>query len=197
MYKLQLWLASIALLTGLVMAGIYLFAAHFLGAVVFFVAGILGAIFTLVGWSAFEATWYQFSCGIFTLFCIMASFQLSPAPQFDVQRAQFGLMSTLLNITNVSLRQPLDGRERALAEKAITVCGQQGNADFQDLTIDLEKALRFGPIMTLFDGMATLAQGDRPMRCLDYYRELRKTRPDLFRGFEKENPVVAQAATIR
>lgn len=150
----------------------------------------MGAIFSLLGWDIVKEWWYQLLGMGLLFFSIFSVFIETQGIQPNVQQAQLELFQTLTDMSAGLNYGPLNPKERELVDRAIMVCATQGEIDLYKMTVDLEKAQRFGPIMTLFDGLNSMTTTKAPMRCLDYYHELRKSKPSAFILFESQNPWV-------
>ncbi|MGV6394020.1 hypothetical protein ACTUVN_003253 [Pseudomonas caspiana] len=81
----------------------------------------------------------------------------------------------------------LSSSEKKLVVKASITCVVQDKVDVFDFAINAYKAVYFGPALTVVDGINSAMSGPQPVRCLDYYGELRKTKPELFTQFEKDH----------
>ncbi len=192
MVNLRQIFAGICLLTGLILSGFYMWASHWWGAFGYLCAGFMGSIFLLVGWEIIEEWWYKLMGGGLLIFSIFSVIFESPGIQPNVQQAQLELFQTLLEMNTRS--NPLNSIERTLIERATIVCADQGIMDLNQLTGDLVKAQRFGPIMTLIDGLNSTATKKTSKNCLDYYQELRKSQPSSFILFESHNPWVTKVS---
>jgi hypothetical protein len=91
-------------------------------------------------------------------------------------------------IASIAYSDPLDSRESKLVNMALRACNSQPHVDQLDLVVNLQKALYFGPGLSLADGVNSELSVDTRVRCLDYYRELRKTRPEFFITLERDHP---------
>ncbi len=69
----------------------------------------------------------------------------------------------------------------------------QGTADISQATTDFVKLEHFGPIMTLLDGLNSIISSPPQKNCLDYYREIRKSKPEVFINFESKYPRLIQS----
>lgn len=171
--------------------------AHPLSAIAFVGAGILTAIAALLG---FFDTWdsmpWKFAAGLWTALGFMALISESPFTNAPLQHAQITLFNRFLEISMLDPGGvPLTLNERVLAERGWQACAVQSSLDELDFTRSAMKAEHLGPGATLVDeGIEESAAGPKPVRCLDYYRRLHATRPDLFLLIDRDNPWLIKAA---
>ncbi|MEF9671911.1 hypothetical protein QNM99_03650 [Pseudomonas sp. PCH446] len=144
---------------------------------------------TLVLWEFWTSPsfWLAPVCAAaLTFFSVVDVFTSSHAVNFEEAEAQNDFLNVLIHLEAGS--SPLSAREKMLAGEAFNVCALQENQDQQELVLGAQKALYFGPALTLADGVNSALAGERPVRCLDYYRELRKTQAQLFLRMEARYP---------
>lgn len=103
----------------------------------------------------------------------------------DEAKAQQDLLDILTTAEIWS--ESLTDFEYALVRVGRVVCTLQQSNDMVAFVFDGAKSLYLTPGMTLIDGAMTAVQGASPKRCLDYYVELKKTQPDMFRRFERSH----------
>jgi len=188
MLGFRLALGVVAFLAGLVLAVIAAFEGRFLGGAGFVAAGIALAV-TVVFWELWMSPGYWIApvCATaLTFFSIGDVLTSSHAVNFNEIEAQNDFMSLIINLQGGL--SPMNLREKRLVEAAFKVCVLQGIQDQQELVIGAQKAIYFGSAMTLVDGVNSALTSEHPSRCLDYYRELRKTKPQIFVNFERNHP---------
>lgn len=160
---------------------------HYWGALGYLLAGVMAALFIVIGINVIREWWWELGLGIAILIGMLSAF--SEAPSFNVQSAQTELLEKFIEMdTNPSAWQ-LNAEERKLVSKGLWICNLQGLADISELASNLFKAEKYGPIMTLLDGLAS--SKDKPeKKCLDYYKEIKKTKPEAFALFDKHFPEI-------
>lgn len=171
--------------------------AHPLTAFGFVGAGILTAIAALLGFfDTWNSTIWTSIAGIWTALGFIALIAESPFTNPQLQHAQISLFNRLLEIsTSYPGGAPLTQNERELAERGWQACALQSSLDELEFTRSAMKAEHLGPGATLIDeGIEESAAGPKPVRCLDYYKRLHATRPDLFFLIDRENPWLVKAA---
>ncbi|MDH2077204.1 hypothetical protein [Pseudomonas atacamensis] len=188
MLGVRLVIGGTALLAGLVLAAIAAFDGRFLGAAGFVAAGIALAV-TVLFWEQWmnPGFWIASVCATaLTFFSIGDVLTSSHAVNFNEIEAQNDFLSLIINLQGWS--SPMSLREKKLVKAAFKVCALQGAQDQQELVIGAQKAIYFGSTVTLVDGVNSALITEHPVRCLDYYRELKKTQPQLFVKFERNHP---------
>ncbi len=182
--------ACITFLAGTILSVVYCWKGHWLGGIGYCWTGMLAFILVLFGYSVIEEWWYQLASGLLLLFSIFAVTQESPAINIDLTKAQNDLLLITVEFASQS-HVGFDQREIELIDSARIVCALQPIADNKQLAADLMKAQKLGPITSLLDGIwSNSSDKKQPKRCLDYYVELRKTKPSLFTTFGQNNPWV-------
>ena len=187
MWNFRLTLGLVSFLTGVVLAALAGWDGRFWGAGGFFVAGIAVAI-TVIFWDAYSEPvfWFVPVLGaVLTLFSVIDVFTSSHAVNYKETEAQDDFLNVLIHLQGDT--SPMSAREKKLVEEAFRVCALQGNQDQLELVFSAQKAIYLGPTLTLADGVNSALAGEQPVRCLDYYRELRKTRAPLFAKMEIRN----------
>ena len=192
---LRIFLSLVALFAG------FYFAwgqgtAHPLNALGFIGAGILTAIGAVFG---FFDTWdsmpWKFAAGAWTALGFAALITESPMTDMPLQKVQFTLFNRFLEIS--TLQQggaPLTLDERVLAERGWQACAVQSSLDEIDFTRSALKTEHLGPGATLIDeGIEESAGRPQQMHCLDYYKRMHATRPDLFLLIDRDNPWLVKA----
>lgn len=179
----------VALLAGLVLAVIAAIEGRFLGGAGFIAAGIALAA-TVVCWELWMSPgfWIAPVCATaLTFFSIGDVLTSSHAVNFNEIEAQNDFLSLIINLQG-GLLSPMSLHEKKLVEAAFKVCVMQGIQDQRELVIGAQKAIYFGSSLTLADGLNSALTSKHPARCLDYYRELRNTQPQIFVKFERNHP---------
>lgn len=175
-------------LAGIVLAFSAGFDGRYWGAAGCFAAG-LALAFTILLYDGYVSLEFGIAsvCAVaLTLFSILETFTSSHLVNRQEGAAQAEFVSHLLRLEGGSAH--LNATERKLVTEALRSCVTQGWRDGLDLTISAQKALYFGPALTLADEANAAFQDRRPLRCLDYYRELRRTQPTLFMRMERRHP---------
>ncbi|PNG45330.1 hypothetical protein A1354_00310 [Pseudomonas asplenii] len=178
----------VALLAGLVLAVIAAIEGRFLGGAGFIAAGIALAA-TVVCWELWKSPgfWVAPVCATaLTFFSIGDVLTSSHAVNFNEIEAQNDFLSLIIDLQGEL--SPMNLREKKLVEAAFKVCVMQGIQDQQELVIGAQKAIYFGSALTLADGLNSALTSKYPARCLDYYRALRNTLPQIFVKFERNHP---------
>lgn len=188
MLGFRLALGVAALLAGLLLAVIAVIEGRFLGGAGFIAAGIALAV-TVVFWEKWMSPgfWVAPVCAAaLTFLSIGDVLTSSHAVNFNEIEAQNDFLSLIINLHGGL--SPMSLREKKLVEAAFKACALQGTQDQQELVIGAQKAIYFGSALTLADGVNSALTIEQPVRCLDYYRELKKTQPQLFVRFERNHP---------
>lgn len=171
------------------------FSGHFWGAASFVVAGVAcGITFACFEEVSANPSFWPLTvlAGAATIFSVYDVFLSSPATDMKEQAAAIDLVSLLLPLDMDSQGLHLSTAERTLIHRGVVVCSMQQNTDVLDLTVNAQKAISYGPTATLIDGVDSALAQKKDIRCLDYYRELRKTQAGLFVFFEKQHPWVVR-----
>ncbi|WDH55350.1 hypothetical protein PUP75_11340 [Pseudomonas chlororaphis] len=188
MLGFRLAVGGAALLAGLVLAVIAAIEGRFLGGAGSIAAGIALAV-TVVFWEQCMSPgfWLAPVCATaLTYFSIGDVLTSSHAVNSNEIEAQNDFLNLIIN--SQGGLSPISLREKKLVEAAFKACALQGIQDQQDLIVGAQKAIYFGSALTLADGVNSALTSEHPVRCLDYYRELRKTQPQLFVRFERNHP---------
>lgn len=196
MWKIKLVLGGAALLTGIVLALIAFVDGRYWGGAGFVTAGIALAttIVLFEHWMS-PAFWFAPVCAaLLTSFSILDAFTSSHLVNLKEAEAQSDFLKSLIYLEAGT--SPLTAREKQLANEAFKVCVMQGSQDQMELVVNAQKALSFGSALTLVDGANSALAGKQPVRCLDYYRELRKTQNQLFTEMEKKHPWLRETNPI-
>ncbi|MGE8149800.1 hypothetical protein ACQKP5_00925 [Pseudomonas vancouverensis] len=187
MWNFRLILGLVCFLTGVVLAALAGWDGRFWGAVGFFVAGIAVAI-TVIAWDFYSEPVFWFAPilgAVLTIVSVADVFTSSHAVNYKETEAQDDFLNALIELQVDG--SPMTAREKKLVGEAFRVCALQGNQDQLELVFSAQKAIYFGPALTLVDGVNSEITEQHPVRCLDYYRELRKTRASLFTKMERRN----------
>ncbi|WAT31781.1 hypothetical protein [Pseudomonas sp. GXZC] len=188
MWRLRRAVGYIVFFVGLILA-FYAGAEERYWAAAGFVAGGIACAATVVLWEAMGGSvsllLSMFSLAV-TIFSVLDVFSSSYALNQREIDAQRDFVEVLVHEQFEFSR--LDGDNRQLVAKAFKACVLQSYADQQDFVVNAGKAVYFGPGLTLVDGLSSRLDGKHPVRCLDYYRELRKTQAHLFLRMEKHHP---------
>lgn len=191
MWRIQLVLAVLALLVGLVLAVSAVSEERYWGFAVFSTAGIaLAATIIFIKDCMSPKFWFSSVCAalliLFSVFDVITSSHL-----FKEAEAQRDFLRTLIELeigpSNLTVQ------EKRFASQAFRVCAVQNELDQMGLVVNSYKALYFGSVLTLADGTNSLLTREQSFRCLDYYRELRKTQPQIFITLERLHPWLTQA----
>ncbi|MEN5216352.1 hypothetical protein ABE484_10905 [Pseudomonas pudica] len=188
MWKIQLVSGAMALLAGIALAVIAIVDGRYWGGAGFFTAGIAfaTAIVLFEHWLS-PTFWFAPVCAaLLTTFSVLDAFTSSHLMNLKEADAQRDFLKALINLEAGA--SPLSAQEKQVAIRAFKVCAIQGELDQLDLVVNSQKALYYGSGLTLADGVNSALDGDQPLRCLDYYRELRKTQPQLFIQIERMHP---------
>lgn len=184
MWQIRLALGLAFFLIGLVLAVFAGVDGRLWGAGSFLVAGVAGAA-TVILWEAYTDPifWLAPVLGAaLTIFSLVDVFTSSHAINAKEIAAQDDFVNLLIHLE--SNRSPMTARERGLAAEAFKACTLQGSHDQLEFVGNAQKAIYLGSTLTLVDGIDSAMAGERPLRCLDYYRELRKTQAPLFARME-------------
>ncbi len=188
MWNYKLALSGAVFIVGLVLAVVAGIESRYWGAAGCFAAGLASA-FTILLYDGYVSTQFGIA-SVFaialTFFSILETFTSSPLVNRQEGDAQTEFILQLLQLEGGSAH--LNSKERKLVTEALKSCVTQGWRDGLDLTISAHKALYFGPALTLVDEANAAFQDGRPLRCLDYYRDLRRTQPSLFTRMERRHP---------
>lgn len=178
----------IASLAGLVLAIIAGFDGRYWGAACFLVAGVTWGLTLAI----FDVVYNEPGLLIIPVLALATTglsiadvFSSSNALNAKLVDAQTDLVKILMEADGPFTS--LSGVEKKLVNKAFITCAIQDKVDALDLAVGAYKAVYFGPALTVADGINSAMSAPQPVRCLDYYRELRKTRPELFTQFEKDH----------
>lgn len=195
MWKIQLVSGAVAFLVGIVLAVIAIVDGRYWGGAGFLTAGIaLAATIVLFEHWMSPGFWIAPVCAaLLTIFSVIDAFTSSHLVNLKEAEAQRDFLKALIYLESGS--SPLTARERKLANEAFKVCVIQGNLDQLELVVNSQKALYFGSALTLADGTNSVLNGEQPLRCLDYYRELRKNQPQLFIQMERLHPWLKQTSS--
>ncbi|MDD2056566.1 hypothetical protein N5D52_14930 [Pseudomonas sp. GD03860] len=188
MNKFQLVFAAGAFFTGLVLAVLAILESRYWGAAGCLAAGLALAITILLFEDVMSPSfWLASTCtAALTLFSILDTFTSSHLVNLKEADAQNDFVTELMQLEAGSAR--LNSREKGIVTEALKTCVVQGYSDGMDMVVSAQKSIYFGPTLSLADGVNSALQIERPPRCLDYYRELRKTQPQLFMQMEKSHP---------
>lgn len=191
--KFQLVLGGTAFFTGLFLAVVAISEERYWGAAGCFAAGAALAITILLYDEGMSSNfWLASVCAsALTLFSILDTFTSSHLVNPKEAEAQNDFVKELIQLEAGSAR--LNSRERRIVTAAFKTCVVQGYSDGMDMVVSAQKSIYFGPTLSLADGVNSALQSERPPRCLDYYRELRKTQPQLFMRMEKAHPWLLEA----
>lgn len=187
MWRIRLAMGLAFFLTGLVLAVFAGLEGRFWGACGFLVAGVAGSA-TVILWESYidPMFWLAPILGAaLTIFSVLDVFTSSHAVNSKEIAAQDDFVSLLIHLEVNGSR--MSARERALTAEAFKVCALQTNYDQLELVGNAQKAIYLGSTLTLVDGINSAMAGERPLRCLDYYRELRKTQAPLFARMEQRH----------
>lgn len=192
-WRVQLILGAAVFLMGVVLAIIALVEGRYWGFLGFIAAAVALAV-SVVSYGNWMSSgfWLAPVCAsaltCFSVLDVFASSHLINTKEASAQR-DFVMRLMELEIESVHL----NSAERSLVAEAFKTCSVQVYKDAGEMAANGQKALYFGPALTLADGVRSVAQGEQPLRCLAYYRELRKTQPQLFKGMEKRHPWLLKA----
>lgn len=181
-------LLGIVLAIGAMVQGNVLLSLALMGATVLVVAAWM-----LGFWEALASPGYREAAAAVGIVAALAQLSGSPAADGCRQRAQGALMLDFMQMSMQTQIHQLSPAERSLIEEAAEACMLQPARDQIEATSASTKALYQSPSGLIVDTAVTAAKGkpkDAPKVCLDYYRELRAARPDLFLMFEREHACV-------
>lgn len=187
LFNFQQILSVISFLVGILLAVVYAWSGHFIGAIGYLLAGTMAACFFIPWLKVIEEWWWILGTGIALLIGFFTVVSDSPAFDINIQYAQAELLQEFMNMNIAPNEWKLNANERKLAEQGFFVCTMQGTVDLSQATTELAKLERFGPIMSLLDGLNSITSPPQK-NCLDYYRELRKSKPEAFINFESKYP---------
>lgn len=193
MNRFRLILGGMAFFTGVVLAVFAFSESRYWGAAGYLAAGLALAITILLFEDVMSPSfWLASTCtAALTLFSILDTFTSSHLANLKEAEAQSDFVTELMQLEAGSAR--LNSRERRIVTAALKTCVVQGYSDGMDMVVSAQKSIYFGPTLSLADGVNSALQSERPPRCLDYYRELRKTQPQLFIQMEKSHPWLLEA----
>jgi len=187
MWRIRLAMGLAFFLTGLVLAVFAGLDGRFWWAYGFLVAGVSGSA-TVILWESYidPMFWLAPILGAaLTIFSVLDVFTSSHAVNSKEIAAQDDFVSLLIHLEVNGSR--MSARERALTAEAFKVCALQTNYDQLELVGSAQKAIYLGSTLTLVDGINSAMAGEGPLRCLDYYRELRKTQAPPFARMEQRH----------
>jgi len=185
----RLVVGFISLVIGVVLAGVAFHGEHYWAFAGFIVAGLAAAASVVFweDWTEPRSYLPPLVSIVFTFLSVSDAFSTSHALNSEETKAQVAFLQKLIDLDNDPAE--LDDSERVLVKKAIGACSMQGAKDNVELINNAQKALRMGPGTTLIDGVDSQLDSEKPpQRCLDYYRELRKTKAKLFSSLEQTFP---------
>ena len=178
------------LIAGTVYAIIKFKAGHILGGLASVLTGILAATPPIFGFlETWESLCWKTGAGICTVLAILAVIYESSLADRCQQASQPSVFQLLADMAFDAGKYGLDPAEQKLATRGYMTCGMQLGLDTAKLTKDLMTALYLGPASTLSSDVVIDATSPSPnMSCMDYYRELRRSKPVLFRIVESDYP---------
>lgn len=174
-----------AFLIGVVLAFVFAIDGRWLAAAGFVAAGATWGL-RFVLWdvaNAWPVTLFATAVTLFSIFDVVFS---SNAINLKEQDAQQEFTHMLLEVQFGPPR--MSPTEKKLVSDAFTICALQTNHDQMEFVLNAQKAIYLGPALTLADGVNSVLDAKPSVRCLDYYRELRKTQPGLFVRLERHHP---------
>ncbi|WP_148661748.1 hypothetical protein [Pseudomonas putida] len=180
MFRRRLLLCSFAVFVGVVLAIMACFLSRYWAAAGFFVAGFSLAVTILLHENWLSPSFWLAPLLTAALTCFSVVDAMSSSHLFNLKEAaaQADFLHELIWLQASS--QSLTQKQRALVGSAFRACAMQGAEDQLDLVGNAGKAIYFGPVLTLADGVASALPKEPKLRCLDYYQELKKTRAELF-----------------
>ncbi|TFY89077.1 hypothetical protein DYL59_12935 [Pseudomonas kairouanensis] len=187
MWTLRVVVAIVMFVIAVALAIAAAFAERYWSALAFIAAGlsISYAVLTWEGIGSNPSAWATLFSSVLTVASLFDVLTSSHAFNQDEANAQADF--NVLMISRVDLTAYTEV-EKKLIEDARVACTAQPGIDYRAFGTESQKAIHFGPGLTTLDGIASSLAHKQPSRCLDFYRELRKTQGPLFKQLEEDHP---------